>query len=212
MKNSSQDIKIGKLATPRFSLWTLWIVANGAGTILGVVVFFLLLISFGFLGVREEIQQTNLEIVHEAIVGGLMLFMHFGLLIGFMQWLAVRKYVSKTGFWFLTSTIAMFVGGVLSDVILLFFPSPHLPTFVLWILFGSVSGVLQWIILRKQISNSGIWILINVLSGGIAGISWPDAGIVGGSIGWILTSILSGGALSVLFHNANKVLTTQNAT
>jgi hypothetical protein len=120
MTDSSPDTNTKNSVGPSLSFLILWIAANGIGTILGLVVFFLLAISLGFFGspLPYPEQQTNSEIARNMIVGDFKTFVPFGGLIGIMQWLVLRKHISNSGFWFLTCTIAMFVGSASSHILL----------------------------------------------------------------------------------------------
>ena len=211
MTNSAINNNAKESVEPMLKFCILWIAANGIGTAIGVIIFFLLAISLGFFGLSLPEQQSNLEIAWEMIVGDFKAAVPFGGLIGIMQWLVLRKQVTNSGFWFLTSAIAMFVGNAANDVAPLFFHLPPLPNlFLLWFLFGCVSGILQWIILQKQVHYSGVWVLINILAGGAAGILLPDLGIIGGSIGWAMTGMFTGGALFMLLQKTKSALNTQN--
>ena len=94
-----------------------------------------------------------------------------GLVGGFMQWLVLRRRIAGTGWWVPASTLghpialviavgAMRLGGI---------PSPIL----LGVLFGVVSGIMPWLVLRRQITRAGWWIpahLLGSLVGGAMGI------------------------------------------
>jgi serine/threonine-protein kinase len=129
----------------------------------------------------------------------------FGSIIGAMQWIVLRKHLTNSGFWFTTSAVAMFIGFTVSGVIQTFgLLNQYLDLFLSWFFFGGVSGVLQWFIIRKQINYSGLWILVNVIAGIIAGVFLSDLGIIGGVIGWALSGILTGGMLLILFVNTKR--------
>ena len=94
-----------------------------------------------------------------------------GLAGGFMQWLVLRRRIAGTGWWVPASTLglpialviavgAMRLGGI---------PSPIL----LGVLFGVVSGIMPWLVLRRQLARAGWWIpahLLGSLLGGAMGI------------------------------------------
>jgi hypothetical protein len=213
MTNNPQSVRDVKAIGPTWRFYTLWVFANGIGTIIGVIIFFLLLVSLGFLSTPFPGQQTELEGIWKMITGISIITIPFGGIIGAMQWLVLRKHITNSWFWFVTSAIAMFIGNTISGVMPMFFQLP--PTsnlFLTWFLFGGVSGVLQWIIMRRQINYSGFWILANVIAGGITGIFLPDFGIIGGSIGWALTGIITGGVPFMLLKKTNRDDYSQIAT
>ncbi len=212
MTNFSPDNNAKKLVGPTFDFCILWIAANGIGTAIGLIIFFALAISLGFFGLSLPEQRSNLEIAWKMIVGDIQAFMPFGGLIGIMQWLVLRKHVPNSGIWFLTSAIAMFIGGATNDVLPLFFQLPPLPNlFIFWFLFGCASGIMQWLILKRQIPHSGLWILINILAGSIAGIFFADSlGILGGSFGWVMAGIITGGTMFLLLKTPKRFDAIQN--
>jgi len=211
MMNHSQSIRDIKSKKPTLRFYILWVLANGLGTIIGTIILFFLLVSFGMLSTPLPEQQSKLEGIWEMVTSISLISIPFGGIIGIMQWLVIRKYIANSGFWFATSAIGMFIGNIVSSVIPIFYLG-HQPSdlFLAWFFFGAVSGVLQWIIMRRQINYSGLWIFVNVIAGGIAGFLLPDLGIIGVSIGWALSGIFTGGILFVLLQRANRDYDSQS--
>jgi hypothetical protein len=211
MINSSPNNRAIESVRPTCGFYIFWVMANGTGTAIGVAIYFFLAISLGFFRLSLPEQQTNLEIALGIVLGDFKASIPFGSIIGVMQWFVLRKHITNSGFWIVTSAIAMFIGITSSDVLPLFFKLPQMPNlFLLWFLFGGVSGVLQWIILRKQINYSGLWIPVNIIAGSLAGVFGPELGIIGGSIGWAMTGIFTGGILFILLQKTKRVLNAQN--
>lgn len=98
-----------------------------------------------------------------------------GILVGVLQWLVLRKKVARSGWWVLTSFGAAAVFGILV------FGIGTVNADVGWIagtgLFGTVAGVLQWLVLKRQIQGAGWWVLASTV-GWIVGIP------VGEMVGW----------------------------
>jgi hypothetical protein len=211
MMNKPQGIRDIKSKKPTLRFYILWVLANGLGTIIGTIILIFLLVSFGMLSIPLPEQQSKLEGIWKMVTGISIVSIPFGGIIGIMQWLVIRKYIANSGFWFATSAIAMFTGYTVSSVIPIFYLG-HQPSdlFISWFFFGAVSGALQWLILRRQINYSGLWIIVNIIAGGITGILLPDLGIIGGTIGWALCGILTGGTLFVLFQKTNRDYDSQS--
>ncbi len=213
MTNNDQGNKDIKSKRPAWRFYILWVLANGIGPIIGVFVFFFLAASLGLLGSRLPGQQTNLDSGWKMITEySLASHCFSAAIIGAMQWLVLRKHITNSRFWFATSAIAMVTGIAASSVMSMFFPLHQMSSLLIsWFLFGSVSGVLQWVMLRKQLHYSGLWIFVNVIAGGIAGVFLPDLGITGGSIGWALTGIFTAGILFLLFQRTKRGSVSQSA-
>ncbi len=75
--------------------------------------------------------------------------------IGFGVWLT----------WVLASTLGFGVGAVLGIIILIAAQVPEGTAFpiLFGIIFGAVGGLAQWLVLRRQIPDSGLWIPFNAL-------------------------------------------------
>ena len=198
----------------KYDFWVLWLAANATGTLLGTITFYIVALFLGFFGSPSlPGQQSNLEVAWNRVVGDFQAFMLFGALIGIMQWLVLRKYVAKSGFWFLTSAIAMFIGNAVSDVLPLFFHLRPIATelFLGWFFFGSISGLLQWMLLRKQVLYAGWWIAANTLAVTLAGVFFPsDLGLIGGCLGWAFSGVITGGSMFFLLQHPKTLDVVEN--
>ena len=113
---------------------------------------------------------TNFPCIQPSL-GLVLIVIILGLAGGFMQWLVLRRRIARTGWWVPASTLgfpialvmavgAMRLGGI---------PSPIL----LGVLFGVLSGILPWLVLRRQLARAGWWVpahLLGSLVGGAMGI------------------------------------------
>jgi hypothetical protein len=211
MANYSPDNDAKQLVRPSLNLWFLWIAANAIGSVLGAIVGIMLeaIVSFVLtftIGTGSWLSEppTNPEPVWETIIIFLLITllagMPFGGLIGVMQWLVLRKYIPNSRLWILTSAFAMVVGYAWFELPPEFFSDRSLPDlFLLWFPFGCVSGILQWLILRKQVYYSGLWIAVNIIAGGIADLPMLDFGY-GFIINWAIAGIFTGAALFLLLQ------------
>jgi hypothetical protein len=138
--------------------WLGWTAANAIGWAVGLTV--------------ENAAQLALEaasggvlvaseggLVQEAIAGLL-----FGLPVGAMQWLALRRRIAGTAWWIPATAggfiLAGIVGGALQDigavvgVPVISFVGGLVISFGL----GLAAGTLQWLILRRQVKHAGWWV------------------------------------------------------
>jgi hypothetical protein len=99
-------------------------------------------------------------------------------LTGFFQWLLLRRYLPRIGWWIL----ATFLGLLLATAVLfvlytfIFQSVSAVNVWVLGLTFITIGGSLgftQWLTVRKRINEAGWWILANV-------------------VGWILLGFVNG--------------------
>jgi len=91
-----------------------------------------------------------------------------GIAIGIAQWVVLRPYIGKKSWWWILTTISGWVAG-------LFFLG-MLPIGIIWSMepviaqalggaaIGIFLGLAQWLFLRRQLTRSGLWVLVNVVS------------------------------------------------
>ena len=114
-----------------------------------------------------------------------------GAAVGVMQWLVLRREVSGAGWWVLASTVGWVMGKAAAFLGILFVGlqgfSPVSANIVSGAVVGAVVGVLQWLILRRQLRRAGWWVLASTV-GWVMGqaahgaIGLPAVGAVSGAI------------------------------
>lgn len=121
----------------------------------------------------------------------------WGCVLGFSQWLVMRRYFPNIGKWGVMTSIS-FIGGFYAVVNM-----GQLPLWFSFSILGFMVGIAQWLVVRHLDSNSGLWIFTSALSWGISvllisifpttGGAWWQFIIIGftyGAIsGWALLSI-----------------------
>jgi len=113
---------------------------------------------------------TNFPCIQPSL-GLVLIVIILGLAGGFMQWLVLRRRIAGTGWWVPASTLGFPVALVMAEgaMRLVGIPSPIL----LGVLFGILSGILPWLVLRRQVARAGWWVpahLLGSLVGGAMGI------------------------------------------
>ena len=147
----------------RTLLW--WILANVTGWTLG-----------GFTGVA-------LAKPGEIIVAGFMGVALGGIAAGVLQWLVLRRQVANVGWWLLANVAAVIVvGGVV-------FAVGAVNDDFGWVvgvgIFGTVVGVLQWLVFRQKVDRAGWWVLAST-------VGWVIAGPISGFGGWAVLGAVYG--------------------
>jgi hypothetical protein len=179
-----------------WAIWLVWVLMTTMGYVLGWFIgFFLAQVPEEFIG------SSALEDILAYFIAGAVL----GFGVGLMQWLLLRGYVSRAGWWVLASTVGW--GLSMMAVVEAFdvglgFPvsGAMLGAVTGGALGGAVTGILQWLVLRGQVSRAGWWVLASTVGWGLSmavveafdvGLGLPVGGVVlgavtGGAIVWLL--------------------------
>jgi hypothetical protein len=175
-----------------WSFWLLWVVASTVGLYVGWVLAFVIIAFYSVVFGLDYCDACD----------GLAFVIGIGIGIGVAQWLVLRRRVSGAGWWVLASAVggygimqAGFTGY--SESVEMSFVSLLGLTGVV-ALSGAVTGTLQWLILRGQVSQAGWWVLASTVGWGLAialsrGVGANDfvaVGVVGAVLGAV-----TGGAL-----------------
>ena len=157
-------------ALARSKLWSqwkfrlYWVLASTVGIV----------IIYATLGLAQFVfYMDRLELAGVGAVAGAV--------AGIMQWLVLRRRISRAGWWVLVSAIGWAMGSIV------FFYSYYRYTF--WsglVVAGAVVGIMQWLVLRRHISQAGWWILASA-GGVVAGLAVFPYGII---TGIVLTRLL----------------------
>jgi hypothetical protein len=104
----------------------------------------------------------------------------FGAVGGFMQWLVLRRQIAAAGWWMLASTlgfaiapIAAIAGVMAMSQVMSLDGNPMAAPILLGVLFGVLSAIMPWLVLRRQLARAGWWVpahLLGSLVGGAMGI------------------------------------------
>jgi hypothetical protein len=95
-----------------------------------------------------------------------------GLSLALTQWLVIRKFIPKSSWWPIITTVGWLSGYPVAYAFIL--PSNTLPigvseTLRLVLMCGWVA-VLQWLGLRDHFSSAGWWILVNAVGGAVGAL------------------------------------------
>ena len=154
---------------PDRSLYLGWVVVTASGLPIGFIVSFVIT----FLIVRvigNTIQIGDHTAPTEDVIMGYYLVPILGLSIGGLQWLVLRRYLPRMGWWILVTCLGMLLAHEISDplrslVTSLDFEidSDYWDFILTMILIGGSIGLLQWFVLRKHVSRASWWIPANVI-------------------------------------------------
>jgi hypothetical protein len=141
--------------------WLIWMSANIGGVflfILSVPIFYAILVPFvpGLQdGVLVPDQQWLVSAINQLSIAAL------GAVIGLAQWLILRRYLPRLGWWVLATAIGYTVPFMWG-----FFLPIQEPAWLagasMFLMFGATLGILQWLLLRHRLIDSAWWIALSV--------------------------------------------------
>jgi hypothetical protein len=152
------------------------------------------------------------DVMRSGVLVGILAYSMLGAALGsvvsLLQWLVLRRRVSRAVWWVLASTAGFAVagGGGCGAAVVAFGYSEVLKGLgslavlgwtVVVALGGAVTGILQWLVLRRHVSRAGWWVLASTVGCGL-GMAVMGAFAVGGfvlAVGGAVLGAVTGGAL-----------------
>ena len=111
--------------------------------------------------------------ITEDYLASFVLFPLLGLITGLSQYLLLRRYLAKVGWWVVATFLGWILPFTIMQLVFTLFPigeknfASILRTLIFF-LMGGLLGLIQWFVLRKRIQDAGWWILANSLGWGLA--------------------------------------------
>lgn len=214
-----------------------WLIACAIGYALGTSTSIVAAENIGYsfwdttvrtLGLTQELGKYN-YIFASALMGGVL-----GLTTSFCQWIVLRRYLRNSLWWVVIGTICYSGGIKLNSIALtvISYQVANLSTydwrlqlgmFILTVFTGLVTGLFEWLILRRKLLNSTRWIGIRIIANttvfllsypalsiqislGVNGFSRFISNVLFGLVCGVLIGIFSGFTLSSL---SNKKSSTE---
>jgi len=150
------NIDEAKVERNEFGLWLGWTLATAGGMLLG------------FLPAIPLVDVLDLGLAQIVIP------VFAGILIGFSQWIVLRRFLTADTDWILAGGASWAAGFALGLLLIQSLPSSLFGGIAGYLLFGAVVALVQWPLLRVEIPNLLVWILANALGWG-AGFWASDA-------------------------------------
>ena len=140
------DIDEVKVERNEFGLWLGWTLATAGGMLLG------------FLPTILLVNILNLALSQIAVP------VLAGTVIGFAQWLVLRRYVTVSTQWDWTDGISWAAGYILGLLLVQLLPSTVFAAFIGYFLFGLVVALVQWPVLRREIPQVVTWLVASAIA------------------------------------------------
>ena len=140
------DIDEVKVERKELGLWLGWTLATAGGMLLG------------FLPTILLVNVLNLGLAQIAVP------VLAGTVIGFAQWLVLRRYVTASTQWDWTDGISWAAGYVLGLLLIQLLPSSIFVVFIGYFLFGVIVALVQWPVLRREIPQVFTWIVASAVA------------------------------------------------
>ncbi len=160
--------------------WRFWLLWMGA-SIAGVIVYGLVTpVIFGVINMLAPMQPENIP-PEQRWIGfaiGLLGSAALGAAIGAAQWLVIRRYLRGVGWWVLATMIGYAV-PLSFGLIMPIREPPWLVGVSMFLTFGVILGILQWLTLRGRVYQAGWWVAISI-GGWLAAFALTGAAIVSG--------------------------------
>lgn len=119
-------------------------------------------------GVRHIVEDYLLQYI---------LWPLFGLFYGYLQYILLRRYFPRMGWWILATTISLSLTFLVMDLgqssaLALGMDPSSIPSVVIQLmLVGGFLGAAQWLVLRRHIPNAVWWIPASVVGWGSVGLT-----------------------------------------
>ena len=147
-----------------WGFWLQWVVASTVGMVVGFIA--------GFLSLDLIYDVLGDWLIYN-VLGDWLDFLFLGIVpgigVGVLQWLVLRRRISGAGWWVLASAAAGY--GILAGFIG-YSESLSFGTLLRFTgvvaLGGAVTGILQWLVLRSQVSRAGWWVLASTVGWGLS--------------------------------------------
>jgi hypothetical protein len=156
---------------PRWFFYPAWVALSAISIpIAGGIA--LALVSIAKKVVGNTIQVGGYTHITEDYLSGDTIWLVFGLLSGFLQYLLLRRYLPRMGWWIAATMSGLLLGLVGNH--LLFQPLYSILDsmwfgILMTVLVGGSMGLVQWVVLRQRVHHAAWWILANVLGWGVIG-------------------------------------------
>jgi hypothetical protein len=165
---------MAKNETPRWSFYLGWVVVNFLAVVAaGLIALALIILITQIIG--DTIQVAGQSRITEDFLFMYVLFPVIGLLVGFLQYLLLRRYLPRMTGWIPATFLGWlmpFITGYLI-VTVLGFDNDTFSLSLGLLMIGASVALPQWLLLRQRVRYAFWWILASGLAWGLVGLLNP---------------------------------------
>lgn len=188
--------------------WRFWFIWMGASIAATVAYMLTIPLIIGIINALAPMLQAENITPEQRWIGVAITLLGsaaLGAVIGLAQWLVLRRYLSRLGWWVLATMIGYVLLLTLGPSIPVREP-PWLAGSIMFLMAGAALGILQWLVLRGRVYHAGWWVAISiggwVLAFALTGIAYLSGlyvepfdlvsaflvpvGVAGAGIVWLL--------------------------
>jgi len=162
-----------------WGFWLKWVLATTVGFSISI---FILHILFSVVGeMLGDIPDNSFiaQLADNMLFTLAVYLIPAGAGAGIIQWLILRRRVSRVGWWAPAMVAGFFLAFVLLYALSITFKGhytnmlpEHIMPFVFLALGGTLAGVFQWFFMRKHISQAGWWVLASAVGWSLGTAVW----------------------------------------
>ena len=165
-----------KLKIIDFRIWFLWVAIHGVSVILSYLLFLIL----------RQVLCADIICYSRSTQASYISLLSFGIILGALEWFVIRR-VFDTSIWWVVATGLGTILALFPFVIFYLFianigggrqprDSELKAAAIAGSFMGLIIGSAQWLILRKIVRNSKLWIFLNIIgySLGLTAMGWES--------------------------------------
>ncbi len=177
-------------------IWPAWAIMTSVTTALGYTL-------FNLVDIGSMFSITSLPVIRA--LSGLV----SGLISGAGQWVILRRYLQRAGWWVMASTIGAFLGGLTGGTIWAYLLANGLtsPPFgaISDLAGGLLGGFSQWLVLRRFVQAAEGWILIVAVAWAMGWLlngvwSWDKGWGIQGAVVGLVSGAITGAVLPMVLN------------
>jgi hypothetical protein len=167
---------------PKWSFYLGWVVLSAISIPLAFVIY-RETISLIVPWIGGRIQVGSQSVITEDYLLPYIFIPAIGLFTGLFQYLLLRRYWPRFGWWILATSLGWVLTGVISA---LHYPlsvrlgldftstSVWLPPLT-YMISGGIAGLAQWLLLRQRLPHAAWWVAASILGWGLIGLTANEA-------------------------------------
>jgi hypothetical protein len=179
---TKKEFPMNVIGRPQWYFYPAWVLL----TVLcfpAAFIFYMAVIGFITDIIGDIIYVNGVRRITEDYLGMYIIIPVLGLLTGCVQYLLLRRYLPRMGWW----VLATFLGWILGVILLAGWLSLDIVSFpfgrldLTFLVIGLAVGIGQWLLLRRRIPRAGWWVVASLLGWGsvvlITGVYGNPSGI-----------------------------------